>query len=93
MSKKISFIINGQVEIFPESDDSVQSINFGDNSVYLPILNNSQVKNIIDYNENNELRLHNIITFLYTVGQRWKNEEYSRRRTYIRDLKKYLIIT
>nr|AHJ87903.1 luciferase C [Photorhabdus luminescens] len=90
MSKKISFIINGQVEIFPESDDSVQSINFGDNSVYLPILNNSQVKNIIDYNENNELRLHNIINFLYTVGQRWKNEEYSRRRTYIRDLKKYM---
>ncbi|MEJ6823427.1 acyl-CoA reductase [Mycobacterium tuberculosis] len=90
MTKKISFIINGQVEIFPESDDLVQSINFGDNSVYLPILNNSHVKNIIDYNENNKLRLHNIVNFLYTVGQRWKNEEYSRRRTYIRDLKKYM---
>ncbi|WP_150139469.1 long-chain-fatty-acyl-CoA reductase LuxC [Candidatus Enterovibrio escicola] len=91
MDKIIPIVINGQVEPFDSDKETHIRVNFdGGNSVYLPRITSTHVEKMITYDNTNNIKLHNIINFLYTVGQRWKNEEYSRRRNYIRELKNYM---
>ncbi|ATF10300.1 long-chain-fatty-acyl-CoA reductase LuxC [Candidatus Enterovibrio altilux] len=91
MDKLIPMIINGQIEKQFENTEKNMKIDFNNGAlVYLPSISLLHIKKIIEYENINTLKLHDIINFLYTVGQRWKNEEYSRRRTYIRELKKFM---
>lgn len=88
MSKHIPIIISGVIKGILEQPEKEMILN--ENKVYLATLDESDVDLIIGNRIENRLTLNQIVNFLYTVGQRWKSEEYSRRRTYIRDLKNYL---
>ncbi len=83
MKKHIPFIINGRVT------DCSKKIRirirtkkhfFRENSLNVDVLTDHISDEITSYKNSLELTLNNIVNFLYTVGQRWKNEEYTRRR-------------
>ncbi|MDD9174247.1 acyl-CoA reductase [Aliivibrio sp. S2TY2] len=88
MNKHIPIIISGVIQDKPDQPE--REVLFNHNKVYLSILDHDSVDLIIKNRSKNTLTLNEIINFLYTVGQRWKSEEYNRRRTYIRDLVKFL---
>ncbi|EPH6331003.1 aldehyde dehydrogenase family protein [Vibrio cholerae] len=91
MKKHIPFIINGRVtDCSKKSESEQKSIFFRENSLNVDVLTDHISDEITSYKNSLELTLNNIVNFLYTVGQRWKNEEYTRRRSYIRDLKNFL---
>lgn len=58
--------------------------------VKIDSFNNLHLTQMVNHDYLNDLNINNIINFLYTTGQRWKSEEYSRRRAYIRSLITYL---
>ncbi|HGS4443589.1 TPA: hypothetical protein ACMDNL_001567 [Vibrio cholerae] len=85
MKKHMPFIINGRVtdcskKSESESESEQKSICFRENSLNLDVLTDHISDEITSYKNSLELTLNNIVNFLYTVGQRWKNEEYTRRR-------------
>nr|WP_229023110.1 hypothetical protein [Vibrio cholerae] len=81
MKKHMPFIINGRVtDCSKKSESEQKSICFRENSLNLDVLTDHISDEITSYKNSLELTLNNIINFLYTVGQRWKNEEYTRRR-------------
>lgn len=88
MIKNIPLIIGGVVQDTTEQNKRELTLN--EFKVTLPIINSDDINKITDHKVDNDLALHQIINFLYTVGQRWKNEENTRRRSYIRELKKFL---
>ncbi|EHE6923395.1 acyl-CoA reductase, partial [Vibrio cholerae] len=91
MRKHIPFIINGKVlNTSKTKDPAVTSIYIRENILNLDVLTDHISDEITSYKNSLELTTNNIVNFLYTVGQRWKNEEYTRRRSYIRDLKNFL---
>ncbi|AZN36195.1 long-chain-fatty-acyl-CoA reductase LuxC [Iodobacter ciconiae] len=87
MIKTIPMIIGGIVQNNP----NFRELTFENTTkVSTPVIDSDCVDNIIKNKVENNLSLNQIINFLYTVGQRWKSEEYARRRAYIRDLKNHL---
>ncbi len=91
MKKHMPFIINGRVtDCSKKSESEQKSICIRENSLNLDVLTDHISDEITSYKNSLELTINNIVNFLYTVGQRWKNEEYTRRRSYIRDLKNFL---
>ncbi|MUK29064.1 aldehyde dehydrogenase family protein [Aliivibrio fischeri] len=89
MIKCIPMIIKGVVQDF--NNNAYKEINLDSgNKIKLSLLTEDSVLRTLNSKEKVDLNLNQIVNFLYTVGQRWKNEEYNRRRTYIRELKKYL---
>lgn len=89
MIKCIPMIIGGVIQDV-ESGKTKELTLSNEQKVFIPTLDSSHVKLIIENKIKINLTLNKIINFLYTVGQRWKSEEYARRRTYIRNLKQYL---
>jgi len=59
--------------------------------IELPQLSESAVDDILEQPRFSlrDVPLHEIVTFLHNVGQNWKTHEYTRRRLYIRYLKRY----
>ncbi len=89
MKKYIPMIIGGVIQ--EEKLESNRELTLScDNKVSLPILDKVLAKKVVAHTIDNRLTLNKIVNFLYTVGQRWKSEEYARRRTYIRDLQNFL---
>ncbi|EPE37472.1 acyl-CoA reductase luxC [Candidatus Photodesmus katoptron] len=89
MEKKVPFILNGS--IYQSSNKkTTRELYINDKCIQVPLINNEVIEIIKKYNHDSTSKLHTIINFLYTVGQRWKSEEYSRRRTYIRNLVTFL---
>lgn len=88
MTKNIPLIIRGIVQDTSAHEHIKVSLNESD--IFIPVINKNDTNKIIEDKKNHNLSLNEIVNFLYSVGQRWKNEEYSRRRMYIRNLKKYL---
>ncbi len=81
MKKHIPFIINGRVtDCSKKSESEQKSIFFRENSLNVDVLTDHISDEITSYKNSLELTINNIVNFLYTVGQRWKNEEYTRRR-------------
>ncbi|HFG1558756.1 TPA: hypothetical protein ACGFX1_002228 [Vibrio cholerae] len=83
MKKHMPFIINGRVTDCSkksESESEQKSIFFRENSLNLDVLTDHISDEITSYKNSLDLTINNIVNFLYTVGQRWKNEEYTRRR-------------
>ncbi|HFG1855686.1 hypothetical protein [Vibrio cholerae] len=87
MKKHMPFIINGRVtdcskksESETETETEQKSIFFRENSLNLDVLTDHISDEITSYKNSLDLTINNIVNFLYTVGQRWKNEEYTRRR-------------
>ena len=92
MIKAIDWVINGR-RIEASTHDASRTLSVSsDKEVRVPRLTDSHVSEILSFNNDQLLKvpLHELINFLYTVGQRWKNLEYARRRSYIRNLKTYL---
>lgn len=89
MIKCIPMIIKGVVQDFDNNAYKEINLDSG-NKIKLSLLTEDSVLRTLNSKEKVDLNLNQIVNFLYTVGQRWKNEEYNRRRTYIRELKKYL---
>jgi long-chain-fatty-acyl-CoA reductase len=89
MIKYVPMIIGGVIQDDPDNEIRELTLN-NERKVHLPIIDSSHVDKIIEIKVQNNLNLNQVVNFLYTVGQRWKSEEYSRRRTYIRDLKNFL---
>lgn len=89
MIKCIPMIIKGVVQDFDNNACKEINLDSG-NKIKLSLLTEDSVLRSLNSKEKVDLNLNQIVNFLYTVGQRWKNEEYNRRRTYIRELKKYL---
>ncbi|KEY91256.1 acyl-CoA reductase luxC [Candidatus Photodesmus blepharus] len=88
MEKKVPFVLNG-IMYQPSSANDRELVVNG-HFVKVPLFSKEVVDAIKSSKKIEELELHSIINFLYTVGQRWKSEEYSRRRSYIRDLVKFM---
>ncbi|WP_419240901.1 acyl-CoA reductase [Photobacterium leiognathi] len=88
MIKKIPMIIGGVVQ--NTSGYGMRELTLNNSKVNIPIVTQSDVEAIQSLNIKNKLTINQIVNFLYTVGQKWKSETYSRRLTYIRDLIKYL---
>ncbi|MUK78222.1 aldehyde dehydrogenase family protein [Aliivibrio fischeri] len=89
MNKCIPMIINGMIQDFDNYAYKEVKLN-NDNRVKLSVITESSVSKTLNIKDRINLNLNQIVNFLYTVGQRWKSEEYNRRRTYIRELKTYL---
>ncbi|MUH95816.1 aldehyde dehydrogenase family protein [Aliivibrio fischeri] len=89
MNKCIPMIINGMIQDFDNYAYKEVKLN-NDNRVKLSVITESSVSKMLNIKDRINLNLNQIVNFLYTVGQRWKSEEYNRRRTYIRELKAYL---
>ncbi|WP_072054123.1 long-chain-fatty-acyl-CoA reductase LuxC [Aliivibrio fischeri] len=89
MNKCIPMIINGMIQDFDNYAYKEVKLN-NDNRVKLSVITESSVSKMLNIKDRINLNLNQIVNFLYTVGQRWKSEEYNRRRTYIRELKTYL---
>lgn len=87
MIKKIPIIIGGVIQ---DEGKLRELILTNDTKVSISIVDDNHIKSIIDNEVINNLRLNQVVNFLYTVGQRWRSEEYTRRRAYIRDLKNFL---
>ncbi len=87
MEKHLPLIINGQIV---STEEKGYEITFEEKKVKIDSLDHEILSQILHYDFLSDLNVNNIINFLYTVGQRWKNEEYSRRRAYIRTLITYL---
>ncbi len=87
MIKKIPIIIGGVIQ---DEGNLRELILTNDTKVSISIVDDNHIKSIIDNEVINNLRLNQVVNFLYTVGQRWRSEEYTRRRAYIRDLKNFL---
>ncbi|WP_023602902.1 aldehyde dehydrogenase family protein [Aliivibrio logei] len=87
MIKKIPIIIGGVIQ---DEGKLRELILTNDTKVSISIVDDNHIKSIIDNEVINNLRLNQVVNFLYTVGQRWRSEEYTRRRAYIRDLTNFL---
>ncbi|GEM77318.1 long-chain-fatty-acyl-CoA reductase LuxC [Vibrio sagamiensis] len=87
MEKILPLIINGRV--LSDFDDFYH-LKINDTSVKLPSLESIDVSEIFNAGSNISNSVNEIINFIYTVGQRWKNEDYARRRSYIRSLVRFL---
>ena len=87
MIKKIPIIIGGVIQ---DEGNLRELILTNETKVSISIVDDNHIKSIIDNEVINNLRLNQVVNFLYTVGQRWRSEEYTRRRAYIRDLKNFL---
>ncbi|GAD28652.1 acyl-CoA reductase [Photobacterium leiognathi lrivu.4.1] len=88
MIKKMPMIIGGKIRDTSKHD--VRELTLNDHKIHIPIITKNDVETIESLKIENKLNINQIINFLYTVGQKWKSETYSRRLTYIRDLVKYL---
>nr|BAF93449.1 fatty acid reductase [Shewanella woodyi] len=89
MKKYIPMIIGGVIQEEKLENNRELTLS-SDNKVSLPILDKVLAEKVVAHTIDNKLTLNKIVNFLYTVGQRWKSEEYARRRTYIRDLQNFL---
>ncbi|WP_261881423.1 aldehyde dehydrogenase family protein [Vibrio coralliirubri] len=87
MEKHLPLIING---LICSTGRGSHEITFEENKVKIDSFNVEHISQMLNQEVLIDLDINNIINFVYTVGQRWKNEEYSRRRTYIRNLITYL---
>ncbi|EMN7334158.1 acyl-CoA reductase, partial [Vibrio vulnificus] len=89
MEKNLPLIIRGKLL---EKLSSNHELLFEHSKILIPKLDYFDIENIMEGSHLNydNLNINQIINFLYTVGQRWKSEEYSRRRAYIRSLINYL---
>ncbi|WP_318422335.1 long-chain-fatty-acyl-CoA reductase LuxC [Photobacterium leiognathi] len=88
MIKKIPLIIGGEVQ--DTSEHEVRELTLNNNTVNVPIITDNDAEAITSLKIENKLNINQIVNFLYTVGQKWKSENYSRRLTYIRDLVKFM---
>ncbi|MCD9510694.1 acyl-CoA reductase [Photobacterium phosphoreum] len=88
MIKKIPMIIGGAER--DTSEHEYRELTLNSYKVSIPIINQDDVEAIKLQNVENNLNINQIVNFLYTVGQKWKSENYSRRLTYIRDLIRFL---
>ncbi|APX08376.1 long-chain-fatty-acyl-CoA reductase LuxC [Vibrio campbellii] len=87
MEKHLPLIINGQIV---STEENRFEISFEEKKVKIDSFNHVHLTQMVTHDYLNDLNINNIINFLYTTGQRWKSEEYSRRRAYIRSLITYL---
>jgi long-chain-fatty-acyl-CoA reductase len=69
-----------------------REIMFEEGSLRTPCLNEKSVTDILSHPLDALARipLHEVISFLYNVGQNWKAADYPRRRLYVRDCMKWL---
>ncbi len=88
MIKKIPMIIGGAER--DTSEHEYRELTLNSYKVSIPIINQDDVEAIKSQSVENNLNINQIVNFLYTVGQKWKSENYSRRLTYIRDLVRFL---
>lgn len=89
MIKRLSLVINGVLSVDNVSNE-FHEIKFGDKLIHVSSLDTLEVKKILDEEVCFNISVNQIVNFIYTVGQRWRSEEYSRRRGYIRSLINYL---
>ncbi len=88
MKKYIPMIISGIIK--ENSNTYAREVLLNNNTLFIAIPDETNIELAINNDVKNKLTLNQIVNFLYTVGQRWKSEEYTRRRAYIRDLEKFL---
>ena len=91
MIKEAVFIVGG--ERWSIKDDRCQVIRLpSGGKIKLPIFDDIVASKLLSSPRGFlcDTPIYEIVSFLNAVGQRWKSKEYSRRRTYVRDLKKYL---
>jgi long-chain-fatty-acyl-CoA reductase len=84
------FILNGSRW---EGDEELREINTQTNlQITTPIMKVEVVEKLLEADKDLlcDVPTHEIISFLYNVGQNWKSEEYNRRRLYVRYLVKFL---
>ncbi len=89
-TKTLPIVINGQTLRATASQETTVLL---DGRLAVPRVNTAQAHAILDgCGETNlvDCPIDDIVTFLYSVGQRWKSRDYIRRRTYISDLVRYL---
>jgi long-chain-fatty-acyl-CoA reductase len=85
----IPLVVNGRrIDNLPRQRD----ITVERGSLRTPCLDEESVTDILSHQLDAvaKLPLHEIISFLYNVGQNWKAADYPRRRLYIRDCVKWL---
>lgn len=90
ISKNLPLIICGKRV---DRAGSFRQIEFPAGNVSIPSINESIVDKIVHHAYKEvlaDIPLHEIVSFIYNVGQNWKSRDYVRRRLYIRDLVNFL---
>jgi long-chain-fatty-acyl-CoA reductase len=91
MIKDVSFIIQGaRYDALPDASYTLEFEN--GTAARLPTLAKEHVDRIVgqDARALEAVPLHEVVSFLYNVGQNWRSSEYVRRKLYVRELVNFL---